>query len=113
MNRKRRKAFLDEIKNINCYKKCVLFVVPVELCESWNRNRKRKVPEKVFDKMLKQFQCPYYYEGFYEIKAKGTFITPYSFPFADTVSFSQDNPHHKMNLLGECKDSFLIALLML
>lgn len=63
MSMKRRKAFLDEIKKFNCRKTCILFVVPVEVCKERNQNRTRKVPAGVFDKMLKQFQCPYYYEG--------------------------------------------------
>ena len=33
MSMKRRKAFLDEISKISCSKKCVLFVVPIEVCK--------------------------------------------------------------------------------
>lgn len=54
MSMKRRKAFLDEIKNMIAKKTCLLFVVPLEVCKERNRNRERKVPDEVFDKMLKQ-----------------------------------------------------------
>ena len=57
MSMKRRKAFLDEISKISCRKKCVLFVVPIEVCKEWNQKRERKVPDDVYDKMLKSFWC--------------------------------------------------------
>ena len=63
MSMKRRKAFLDEISKISCRKKCVLFVVPIEVCKEWNQKRERKVPDEVYDKMLKSFWVPAFYEG--------------------------------------------------
>lgn len=63
MSMKRRKAFLDEISKISCSKKCVLFVVPIEVCKEWNQKRERKVPNDVYDKMLKAFWVPAFYEG--------------------------------------------------
>lgn len=63
MSMKRRKAFLDEIKKYDCHKTCVLFVIPVEVCKERNNNRERKVPDEVFDKMIKSFWVPMKYEG--------------------------------------------------
>lgn len=65
---KRRKVFLDEIRKFECTKKCILFVVPVEMCQVRNQNRERKVPDEVYDRMLKNFWVPYYYEGWDEIE---------------------------------------------
>ena len=68
MSMKRRKAFLDEIKRYNCRKTCVLFVIPVKVCKCRNNNRGRKVPDEVFDKMIKSFWVPMKYEGRDDVK---------------------------------------------
>lgn len=96
MSMKRRKAFLDEIKKYDCWKTCILFVVPVEVCKERNQNRKRKVPDGVFDKMLKQFQCPYYYEGWDVIKIEwyDGKVKPIDFD----CNMNQENSHHTLSL---------------
>ena len=101
INMRRRKAFLDEIKKYDCKKTCVLFLIPIEVCKERNQNRERKVPNEVFDKMLKQFQCPYYYEGWDKIEIV------YSdgwcgFDYESMSGFPQDNKHHILNLLDHC-----------
>lgn len=96
MSMKRRKAFLDEIKKFDCKKTCILFVVPVEVCKERNQHRERKVPDSVFDKMLKQFQCPYYYEGWDEIKI-GWYdgeVKPIDFDW----NMNQENSYHALSL---------------
>ena len=90
MSMKRRKAFLDEIKKYDCKKTCILFVVPVEECKRRNQNRENKVPDEVFDKMLKQFQCPWYYEGWDKITVIAS--EKWScFDYELMEGFSQDN----------------------
>lgn len=104
MSMKRRKAFLDEIKKYDCRKTCILFIVPVEVCKERNSIRERKVPDSVFDKMLKQFQCPYYYEGWDNIKIKWydkefDFNYPYQIDENyNIIPFDQKNPNHKLSL---------------
>lgn len=106
MSMKRRISFLKEIKKYNCHNKCLLFVTPVEVCKERNQSRDRKVPDHVFDKMLKQFQCPYYYEGWHEIEIM-EFENPYPEdminPFqkdekGDIIEFNQENSHHTLTL---------------
>lgn len=98
INMRRRKAFLDEIKKYDCKKTCVLFLIPIEVCKERNQNRERKVPNEVFDKMLKQFQCPYYYEGWDNILVM--FLKNYEFvrPIVKTFNFEQYNSHHSRDL---------------
>lgn len=103
MSMKRRKAFLDEIKKYNCHKKCVLFVIPVEVCKERNKNRERKVPEEVFDKMLKQFNVPMRYEGWDEIKIvvdeEYNYDEEYVKLRQSAEIFEQDNSHHRYSLM--------------
>lgn len=93
---KRRIAFLNEIKKYECRKKCVLFVMPVEICKERNQTRERKVPDSVFDKMLKQFQCPYYYEGWDEIEIE--WYDGDVKPIEIDLNMNQDNKHHSLTL---------------
>lgn len=97
MNMRRRIAFLNEIKKYPCRKKCVLFAIPVEECKRRNESRERKVPDSVFDKMLRQFQCPYYYEGWDEIEVVGS-EKKYEIPLDEMEYFEQDNSHHSLTL---------------
>ena len=97
MNMRRRIAFLNQIKKYPCRKKCVLFAIPVEECKRRNESRERKVPDSVFDKMLRQFQCPYYYEGWDEIQVIGS-EKKYEIPLDEMEYFEQDNSHHSLTL---------------
>ena len=69
LSRKKRMAFLNEIKSCDCRRICVVFLVPVSVCRA--RNSKRtgfaRVIEDVYDHMLRSYQLPSIYEGFDEI----------------------------------------------
>ena len=101
IDRKRRKAFLDEIRKFECTKKCILFTIPVEVCKDRNQNRERKVPDEVYDKMLKKFWVPYYYEGWDEIKIQ-SIPEADCFDYESMKGFSQENPHHRFDLFEHC-----------
>lgn len=103
MSMKRRIAFLEEIKKYECKKICVLFVVPIEICKERNQNRERKVPDDVFDKMLKQFQCPYYYEGWDNIEIK--WYDGEVKPIKVDWDMSQENSHHTLTVSEHMKKS--------
>lgn len=106
MSMKRRISFLNEIKKYECHKKCALFVTPVEVCKERNQNRERKVPDSVFGKMLKQFQCPYYYEGWDDIEiVKFDYAYPEDvlnpckrYEDGSIIQFDQENSHHTLTL---------------
>ena len=99
LSRKRRMSFLEQFKRFSCTKKCVLFITPAEIC--MERNRKRignaRVPEEGMLRMLCNFECPNYWEGWDEIKAIAD-SGPYQFPFETIRGFDQDNPHHSLTL---------------
>lgn len=70
INRKRRNAFLAELANINCYKTCYIIATPFEVCLNQNAHRSRIVPDKVIEKMYKNFEIPWYNEGWDYITIK-------------------------------------------
>ena len=101
LGRKRRMAFLEQFRRFPCVKKCLLFITPVDLC--MERNGKRSgnacVPEAGMQKMLCNFECPNYWEGWDEI-IPVAYATPYRFPFDEIKGYAQDNPHHTLTLDG-------------
>lgn len=68
LNRKRRIAFLQELKNIPCEKICVLFATPFQLCCARNFARDRQVPEEVLTRMYKNYDAVWYSEGWDDIQ---------------------------------------------
>ena len=68
INWKRRKAFLQELGNINCQKICIIIATPFEICCSRNLERDRVVPNSVIERMYKSFDIPWYNEGWNDIK---------------------------------------------
>lgn len=104
LNRRRRVAFLNELKNIPCKKICVLMATPYEMCVCQNFKRDRIVPVEVIWNMYKSFNLPTYHEGFDEIivhypneiwqEYYGDILT-YVKSLRD---FRQDNPNHTLTL---------------
>ncbi len=109
---KRRKAFLDELKNIPCYKYCQFIATPYEVCLEQNNSRDRKVPEEVIDRMYRQIDVPYYFEGWDNINViylRPSYRKAYGeagqFIF-DTCDFNQENPHHTATLGDHCRFAY-------
>ncbi|MDO4327489.1 MAG: ATP-binding protein [bacterium] len=97
LGRKKRMFVLANVQEIPCRKICVLFVTPVDICRRRNAARRRRVTDEVFDKMLRAFECPGYYEGWDEIRP--VFCQEkYRIPIEQAENFSQDNPHHSLTL---------------
>lgn len=99
LSRKRRISFLECFQRFPCVKKCLLFLTPVDVC--MERNRKRTgnalVPDDAMYRMLCNFECPNYWEGWDEILPV-VFEKCYSFPFDQIMCFHQDNSHHALTL---------------
>lgn len=97
-------------KHPDVYYRCVIFNTPVEVCCEWNQQRERHVPDWLFDKQMRAFQCPVENEGWYSIET----VTPKKYSKVDFCNRmwddvraigSQDNPHHTLTLydhLLEC-----------
>lgn len=99
LSRKRRMSFLGQFERFPCVKKCILFITPAEICLERNRRRtgNARVSEEGMQRMLCNFECPNYWEGWDEIIPVMD-STPYHFPFDCLRGFDQDNPHHRLTL---------------
>ena len=93
ISRKRRMAFLQQINEHT--KICILFCPPVEVCKARNLLRERKVPEDVIDRMVRNFEIPYVYEGWNKVIFVPNEQTA-SLP--DMHSINQENKHHSLTL---------------
>ena len=71
---KDRKSIMSQVLKVTdatCY--CKIFVAPVEVCKERNVARERVVPDFVYDRMLQNFQMPFYNEGFEDIEVIYTY----------------------------------------
>lgn len=104
LNRKRRVAFLKELKNIPCEKICILMATPYEICVAQNFGRRRRVPSEVLWNMYKSFNVPTYHEGFddivvYYLNEKWKEYYGDIFTYVKSLrDFHQDNTHHTLTL---------------
>lgn len=103
---KRRRAFLNELKNIPCTKQCIVMATHFEECCDRNSKRDRIVPYEVIERMYKNWNTPYWFEGWdiILVKFKDDFKpinTAESWVY-DHINFSQDNPHHSLSLGQHC-----------
>ncbi len=111
LNEKRRIALLNELKEYNCPKGCVVFVTDPVVCADRQEYRERKVSNEVIWKQVKQFQPPHKSEGWdkifiYVTGREGYYINK----FLNLASgFDQHNPHHKLTLEKHCYEAFKYA----
>lgn len=107
INYKRRMAFINELSNIPCHKLCYLMAVPYEECLKRNESRERKVPNHVIERMYRQFNIPYWYEGWDNIYIEyGEFYGCYDYPsvfYEDNAYYNQNNSHHTLTLGRHCE----------
>ncbi|MBR3864404.1 MAG: AAA family ATPase [Clostridia bacterium] len=111
LGRKRRINFRKSLYKINCVKKCILFITPIEECLRRNNLREgyARLPYEAMYKMFCNFECPSYFEGWDEI-IPITYDIPYEFDFNLIKGFSQDNPHHTLSLDGHINMAYEIAV---
>ncbi len=105
LSRKRRVVFLNEIRNILCEKVCVLFTTPYEMCLARNFARDRQVPKSVIARMIKNFETPWFSEGWDDIQIvwsdyKG--LPGFEFDIYEDIlkwrNISHDNHHHTKSI---------------
>ena len=96
---KRRCSFVQELNSIDCDKRCVIMATPYEQCLENNASRDRKVPEDVIDRMYRNWNTPYWFEGWDDIEIvywEGTENNDSVWSWLNEhMEYSQDNPHHK------------------
>lgn len=111
INYKRRMSFLKELKNINCYKECIIMATPYEECLKQNAERERSIPEDVITRMYKNFYIPQMYEGFNSIKMVWNYDKTDKNKFDLHELFNgekglnkidQENPHHTLTIGKHC-----------
>ena len=106
---KRRMAFLAELKNISCEKICVLMATPYKECLKRNAERERKVPGYVIERMYRNFDAPWFYEGWDDIQIEyGEYKNCFGCPW-DWVekadNYDQHNSHHALTLGEHCRQT--------
>ena len=109
---KRRKSFLESLNGINCWKVCHIIATPFEVCLEQNEQRDRKVPYEVIERMYKNFDIPWWNEGWddieiwYENKNYKTGYGNWEEFLEDTIDFEQDSKWHKETLGTHCKKCY-------
>jgi hypothetical protein len=101
-------SFLESLNKIPCEKICVLMATPYEQCLKNNSSRDRVVPEYVIKRMYRQFDPPYWYEGWDDIQIKYSEGSRHSYGYPahwldEVKDFNQDNPHHSLTLGEHCE----------
>lgn len=102
---KRRMAFVQELNKIPCMKFCVLVATPYEQCLINNTSRDRTIPEHVIERMYRQFDPPYWYEGWDDITVEYSNDRPLLDVkdwLKSVKDYNQDNSHHKLTLGEHC-----------
>ena len=112
VNRKNRLSFINELKNIPCFKMCVIILAPYHICLRNNRQRERFVPESAIKRMYTNFQPPHRSEGWDDIDIMfscdkddlSDFTLPILYNHVTGIDlFDQFNSHHSMTLGKHCK----------
>jgi predicted kinase len=98
LNSKKRRNFLKTLPS-GVQKICVLVVRDLSQCKEFNSNRERKVPEYVYEKMIRQFEVPYKEEGWDEIIVHN-YMTKWNVGhyFFLVGKMNQNNSHHSLSL---------------
>lgn len=105
LSRKRRVAFLEQIKSINIRKVAILVWASFDSCVKRQEKRERKVPKEVIKRMYCNFQTPTIYDGFNQViinynNSVLNFDTREDFNlyFKDFYSFDQENKYHTLSV---------------
>ena len=111
ISKKKRMAFLESIRNINCENICVVIATTLEACLFNNRCRSRVVPEEAIKRMYRSWTPPHFSEGFTRIIYHFSYldqdkIVQYdsskqyvaSNYFKTANSYDQENEHHSLSL---------------
>lgn len=101
ITRKSRAAILSKVPNW-VQKEAIICWAPIEMCIERDANRERSVGKSVIQKMLRNYQVPYFDEGFDRITTK----YPEGWDEAEqeyrkmlfSEDMAQDNPHHTLTL---------------
>ena len=101
---KRRRSFLNEMEHYMCKKAAVVFLTPYRTCLENNRNRERKVPDRVIKGMYEGFTPVHYGEGWDDVVFETSmFSSTHILDVAHLMNgFNQENHHHSLSLIDHC-----------
>ena len=112
IDKRRRAAFLNELKNIECEKVCLCVMTPYEICLERNKARERTIPERVIKRMYLNWCPPDVAEGFNSVDLLFPFEIEKSFEKyelrrlfrkdAEFMKFDQRNSHHTLTVGEHC-----------
>lgn len=109
---KRRRSFIQELNKIDCEKHCVIMATPYEQCLANNAARDRNVPEDVIDRMYRNWNTPYWFEGWDTIDVVYWGNSENSNSvwhwLNKHMDYNQDNPHHNMTLGQHCWETISV-----
>lgn len=102
-----RMAFLNELENedIECITTCKIMRTPFNVCLRRNSQRDREVPNFVIERMYKNWNTPYWFEGWDNIDYVSTGCEDDKDIFnwiQDYLNYEQDNSHHSYTLGQHC-----------
>jgi len=106
VNKRKRKAFLNEINYIKCIKVCACVMTSYHECFVRCKTREeefdpfRNIPEDIITRTYKNWQPPHWSEGWDHIEfisEPGLFKSPL-LKVLQLREYSQNNPHHKLSL---------------
>lgn len=95
--------------------KCFVVEAPIEVCRERNSARSRVVPAYVIDKQLRQFEIPYFGEGWDTIEIIHNYTVEegqdsYDMILNKVYDFgAQKNEHHTLTLWNHCNAAFEYA----
>ena len=99
MNAKKRTNFLKQMPE--CKRVCVVMATPFDVCVKRDEERSRHVDPAVLEKMRKNFQMPYYNEGWDHIEVfypKDCEMVSAEYHFKMEAEFNQCNKHHTLTV---------------
>lgn len=84
-----------------CYKVCIVMAVPFDVCIKRDEERSRSVGPAVLERMRKNFQMPYYNEGWDHIEIhypKDCEMVNAEAHYRMEIEFNQRNSHHSLTV---------------
>ena len=111
MNAKKRANFLKRMPE--CHKVCVVMAVPFDVCIRRDEMRPRHVGPAVMEKMRKNFQMPYYNEGWDHIEIyypKDCDMVSAEYHYEMEIAFDQKNSHHSLTVGDHEEKARVIAV---
>lgn len=100
LSAKGRKGLLTRIRQkFVCFFECRFMACRISECKRRQFMRDRRVPDAVIERMVRQFQAPYYNEGWDEIHIiEGGWVYDMREEHLDAWSIEQDNPRHTLSI---------------